>query len=106
MTRHADDALIYRAATDLAAAIRTKQVSSEDLVLAHLDRIEAVNPLDGIVCPVESCPAPRHAETAGTSPEGLPIGVQVVARPWRENVALRLAQHIEAALGGWRRPAL
>jgi len=43
---------------------------------------------------------------AGTSPEGLPIGVQVVARPWREDAALAVAQHIETALGGWQRPPL
>jgi amidase len=43
---------------------------------------------------------------AGTAPEGLPLGVQIVARPWREDVALALAQQIETALGGWRPPAL
>jgi amidase len=43
---------------------------------------------------------------AGTSPEGLPIGVQVVARPWREDVALAAAGHIESDLGGWRPPPL
>ena len=37
---------------------------------------------------------------------GLPIGVQVVARPWQEDVALALAKHIETALGGWRPPTL
>jgi len=42
----------------------------------------------------------------GASPEGLPIGVQVVARPWREDVALAAAQQIETALGGWQRPPL
>lgn len=42
----------------------------------------------------------------GSSPEGLPIGVQIVARPWREDVALAVAGHIERALGGWRRPAI
>ena len=41
---------------------------------------------------------------AGSSAEGLPIGVQVVARPWREDVALAVARHIEEALGGWRAP--
>lgn len=41
---------------------------------------------------------------AGTSPEGLPLGVQVIARPWREDVALALARRIEATLGGWRPP--
>ena len=28
----------------------------------------------------------------GTSEEGLPIGVQIVSRPWREDVALAVAQ--------------
>ena len=42
----------------------------------------------------------------GTSPEGLPIGVQVVARPWREDVALAVARHIETVLGGWQPPPL
>jgi amidase len=41
---------------------------------------------------------------AGTDPHGLPIGVQVVARPWRDHVALAVAQVIEGALGGWQAP--
>jgi amidase len=47
---------------------------------------------------------PSVVVRAGTSPQGLPIGVQVVARPWREDVALAMAQHIETALGGWQPP--
>ncbi len=47
---------------------------------------------------------PGAVVRAGTSPEGLPIGVQIVARPWREDVALAVAQHIESALGGWKPP--
>jgi amidase len=43
---------------------------------------------------------------AGTSPAGLPIGVQVVARPWREDVALAAARLVESALGGWSPPPL
>jgi amidase len=39
---------------------------------------------------------------AGTSSEGLPIGVQVVARNWHDDLALRAARAIEKALGGWR----
>jgi amidase len=87
---------------------------------------------DVILCPVCAFPAPPHGTTfteemwkgfsytgaynltgwpgavvrAGTSPEGLPIGVQIVARPWREDVALAVAQHLETALGGWQPPAL
>ncbi len=85
---------------------------------------------DVIICPVCASPAMHHGTTfekfpafsytmtynltgwpaavvrAGTSPEGLPIGVQIVSRPWREDVALAVAQHIEKVLGGWRPPSL
>jgi amidase len=43
---------------------------------------------------------------AGTAPEGLPIGVQIVARPWRDDVALAVAHVIEHSLGGWHPPTL
>jgi amidase len=43
---------------------------------------------------------------AGTAAGGLPVGVQIVAAPWREDVALALARQIEAALGGWQPPPL
>jgi amidase len=36
----------------------------------------------------------------------LPIGVQVAAGPWREDVALAVAKQIETALGGWQPPPL
>jgi amidase len=39
---------------------------------------------------------------AGTSPDGLPIGVQLVARNWRDDIALSAAKAIEKSLGGWR----
>jgi amidase len=87
---------------------------------------------DVILCPVNALPAMEHGmavrrETipsfsytiahnltgwpgavvrAGTSCEGLPVGVQAVARPWREDVALAVASHLETALGGYQRPAL
>ena len=87
---------------------------------------------DVIICPVNAYPALPHGTTGdedklpafsytmtynltgwpsavvrgGTSPEGLPVGVQVVARPWREDLALAVAQHIETVLGGWQRPPL
>ncbi len=41
---------------------------------------------------------------AGASSEGLPIAVQVIARPWREDVALAVARRIEDAFGGWQPP--
>ena len=73
---------------------------------------------DVILCPVCSFPGMVHGSTydrlsafsytmtynltgwpaavvrAGTSPENLPIGVQIVARPWREDVVLAVAAKI------------
>ena len=91
-----------------------------------------MEPFDAIICPTCAFPAPPHGRThdddmrigfsytstynltgwpgavvrGGTSPEGLPIGVQAVARPWREDVALAVAQHLQTALGGWKAPSL
>jgi amidase len=47
---------------------------------------------------------PAVVVRAGTSPDGLPIGVQVVARPWRDDVALAVARYLERALGGYHPP--
>ena len=47
---------------------------------------------------------PSAVVRGGTSPEGLPIGVQLIAKPWREDVALAAAKVVEDALGGWRPP--
>jgi amidase len=49
---------------------------------------------------------PAAVVRAGTSPEGLPIGVQIVGRSWREDVVLAVAQQLEKALGGWQRPPI
>ena len=87
---------------------------------------------DAILCPVRPWPALPHGETltseaspadyytsaynttgwpgavvrVGTSTEGLPISVQVMCRPWREDVAVALAAVLESALGGYVRPVL
>jgi amidase len=45
---------------------------------------------------------PAVVVRAGTAPNGLPIGVQLAAKPWREDVAIAIAQHLEEALGPWR----
>ena len=81
---------------------------------------------DAIVCPVFGGPARRHGTMnvageidptswttphsltgwpaatvrAGASPEGLPLDVQVVAHPWRDDVALAVALHVERELEG------
>ena len=89
-----------------------------------------VQDVDLIVCPVMPQPAIHHGDStapwfddtysdmhnltgwpaavvrSGTSPEGLPIGVQLVAQPWREDVSLAAARVVEAASGGWQRAPL
>jgi amidase len=49
---------------------------------------------------------PGAVVRAGISPEGLPIGIQIVGRPWTEHVVLAAAAHIEGQTGGWKKPAL
>jgi amidase len=89
---------------------------------------------DVILCPVDPHPALPHGDTmrsdfptygvtaytkpfsmagwpsvvvrVGTSPEGIPIGVQVAAAPWQDLVALMVAQVIERGFRGWRWPSL
>lgn len=41
----------------------------------------------------------------GSSTDGkLPIGVQVVANPWREDICLAVASFLESKSGGWQKP--
>ncbi len=83
---------------------------------------------DAILCPVDHHIAPPVGErdserfdytvpfsltgypaavvrVAGT-PEGLPIGVQIVSHPWREDIVLALARVLEREWGGWQPPRL
>jgi Asp-tRNA(Asn)/Glu-tRNA(Gln) amidotransferase A subunit family amidase len=48
---------------------------------------------------------PAAAVPMGRSPEGLPIGVQIVGRPWEEEQVLAVAARVEKA-GGWREPPM
>jgi amidase len=85
---------------------------------------------DALLCPVCSFAGMQHGSTydrlscfsytmtsnltgwpaavvrGGTTSKALPIGVQIVARPWREDVALALAQVLQDALGGRQGPAM
>jgi amidase len=47
---------------------------------------------------------PAAVVRCGTSSEGLPVGVQIVARPWQDVTALAVAAHLEKVFGGWRPP--
>jgi Asp-tRNA(Asn)/Glu-tRNA(Gln) amidotransferase A subunit family amidase len=47
---------------------------------------------------------PAVTVPAGQTKEGLPIGVQIVGRPFEEEVVLGAAAIIEESLGGWQAP--
>src|ERR1700730_5014176 len=49
---------------------------------------------------------PAAVVPVGQSPEGLPIGVQVVGRPWEEETVLSVAALVEERCGGFRAPPL
>jgi len=83
---------------------------------------------DAIVCPTNAFPAPAldnpvpgsagytsiynltgwpaAVVRAGTSDTKLPIGVQVIAQPWREDVVYAACAAIEVATGGFSRPPI
>jgi amidase len=51
---------------------------------------------------------PAGVVRAGTSKlePGMPLGIQVVGQPWRDDVVLAALGHIEKQTGGWQRPPL
>ncbi len=50
---------------------------------------------------------PSVVVRTGTSADGkLPIGVQVIAKPWREDICLAVASYLESKSGGWKKPNL
>jgi len=48
---------------------------------------------------------PGAVVRCGESSSGLPIAVQILAKPWREDVALAIAARLEQVLGGWKAPS-
>jgi Asp-tRNA(Asn)/Glu-tRNA(Gln) amidotransferase A subunit family amidase len=49
---------------------------------------------------------PGVAVPLGISPEGLPIGMQVIGRPYEEELLLAVAEAIERGSGPWRGPII
>ncbi len=49
---------------------------------------------------------PAAVVRAGTSREGLPIGVQIVGQPFQDHKVLAVAEFLEKELGGWQAPPL
>jgi Asp-tRNA(Asn)/Glu-tRNA(Gln) amidotransferase A subunit family amidase len=49
---------------------------------------------------------PAAVVPVGRAAGGMPIGVQIVGRPWEDEAVLAVAAKIEAAMGGFRRPPI
>lgn len=49
---------------------------------------------------------PAAVIRGGTSSEGLPIGIQLIAHPWREDVSLAAAKYLENVLGKFPSPPI
>lgn len=115
-----------KAATALSSGDYSAQYEKFDKWRSQLLRLFA--DFDVIICPVNVGPAPLHGTfsrpaaaytqlfdltgwpstviRAGTSPEGLPLGIQCVAHPWREDLSLAVAKHLETAFGPFKGPSL
>jgi len=92
------------------------------------DMLTFMESVEIILCPTAPGPAPLHGEgletmfnytlpysltgqpcvvvPSGRSRDGLPIGVQIVGRVWREDQAVAAARSIETTIGGWRQPSM
>ncbi len=93
--------------------------------------VQYMHPYDAIVCPVLPFTALKHDESiwddahypalsyclgfslhkcpiatvrVGEDKHGLPIGVQIVTKPWREDIAIAVAKRLEDNCGGWKSP--
>jgi Asp-tRNA(Asn)/Glu-tRNA(Gln) amidotransferase A subunit family amidase len=49
---------------------------------------------------------PAAVVPIGQSDEGLPIGVQIVGRPWEEEKVLAVSEALERERGAWRKPPI
>jgi amidase len=96
----------------------------------RLDAMAFLDLFDVVLSPVAAVPALPHGTTfehidafgyvfthnltgwpaavvrGGTSPDALPIGVQVASGPWREDRALAVAAHLESVLGPFAPPTI
>jgi amidase len=96
-----------------------------DIDTYRIEMLTFMADFDVIVCPAMPTPAKPHHHglveindfshlmahnltgwpaavvRCGTSADGLPVGVQIVARPWHDATALAVAGHLEKVFGGW-----
>ncbi len=106
------------------------QTLLSDIAAYRMKMLQALKQYDVIICPPCATTARKHGTTfdnmrdftytmaynltgwpagvvrCGTSHEGLPIGVQIVGKSWREDHVLCVAKYLETVFGGWQAPTL
>ena len=114
------------------AAASTYTALQEDLTALRIDMLQFMEAFDFVIAPVHTTAALPHEELlspenagalgfaatynlagwpavvvrAGTSGDGLPIGIQIAGAPWQDERLLEIATLIEEAFGGWQAPPL
>ena len=103
----------------------------EQISLWRTRMLSLLDDYDAILCPVLPCAAQLHDTAyvdrylewshamvyniagwpagvvrAGENSAGLPLGVQIAAGPWREDIVLALAASVEAHTGGYSAPSV
>jgi amidase len=112
---------------DAGAALFEARPDTLDQVLPLTHIYQFMSQFDLMLLPAAERPAVIHGEDEGSiaytltfsltgqpavvvpygrSPEGLPIGVQIAARPWRDHHALAAAHALEATGGWWPPPGV
>lgn len=110
-----------------AGELRRRFFEADQLRMYALQQMKK---FDAIILPTCATPAKSHGTTqmhisdfyysmafnllgwpacvvrCGESKEGLPIGLQVVAKPWDDYTTLVIADFLEKSLGGWQPPQL
>ena len=121
----------YLTEEGLASANHVDPALLEAIDLARSEALGFFTDFDAILCPASFALARPHGAShkdsfddwsyiqiynllgwpgvslrAGTAAGGLPVGVQIIAAPWREDVALALALEVEKRMGGFAPPPL
>ena len=131
-TKEKDSSLQFPDKDRMLMSVKENYVLQEQIDSFRAGMIDFMSRFDAIICPVTLCTARRYDSMptdmydlwtpdttaynltgypaavvpAVITENGLPIGVQVVGRPWHEDVVFAIAKHIEKSLGGYRRPQL
>jgi aspartyl-tRNA(Asn)/glutamyl-tRNA(Gln) amidotransferase subunit A len=94
------DALLTPTIPEPAPTIAEVTQASVGEIIAHMTRFSRLTrPFNGLGLPALSVPC-------GRSPQGLPLGLQIVGRPFDEATVLRVGRAWEQLVGGFTPPPL